>query len=136
MTTGKKIAVIVVSYLAIGGVIGLTQLGMSKVMAPPPCNGLPVYTLLENFRRSIDIDELLQNRKQRPESLPSYYFRFGRSLTLWLPDHLQEITDRDMSLRNYAMGGFRCVNYPFTSSSQSLPSQESGNKRFEDHDAR
>jgi hypothetical protein len=119
MRMGKKIGLIVASYLVIGGLVELTQLGVSKLMAPPSCNGLAVYTLLGNFSRGIDVEQ--PNGKEKPESLTSYIFRFGRSLTLWLPDHLQQIISGDMTVRNYSMGGFRCVNYPFTSSSESLP---------------
>jgi hypothetical protein len=121
MRIGKKIGLIVASYLVVGGLIGLIQLGISRLIAPPACNGIAVYTLLENFSRRIGVEELLENRKEKSESLASYIFRFGRSLTLWLPDHLKEIAGGEMTLRNYSMGGFRCFNYPFKSSSESLP---------------
>jgi hypothetical protein len=132
MRIGKKTGLIVASYLIIGGLIGLTQLGISKLIEPPACNGIPVYTLLENFSRSIDVEELPEQRQEKLESLASYFSRFGRSLTSWLPDHLKEITGGEMTLRNYSLGGFRCFNYPLTSSSESLPPTESGSEPLEE----
>jgi hypothetical protein len=40
----------------------------------------------------------------------------------------KEITSGDLTLRNYSMGGSGCFNYPFTSSSESLPPGEVGDK--------
>jgi hypothetical protein len=101
--------------------IGLTQLGLSKHIEAPPCNGIPVYALLENFRRGINGEDPPEHRTEKAESLPRYLARVGGGLVLWLPDHLKEIKSGDMTLRNYSIGGFRCFNYPFTSSSESLP---------------
>jgi hypothetical protein len=122
---GKRIGWMVVGYLAIGGSISLTQLGISQLLAPPSCNGIPVHTLPDNFRRNIDIDELRMKRKQQLESLASYSLRFSRSLALWLPDHSKEISAGKMTLLNYSIGGPRCVNYPFTPLSESSASKKS-----------
>jgi len=132
MTLAKKIGLIVVGYLTIGGLVGLTQLGMSNLLAPPSCNGIPVHTLLNNFRRNIAVDELPNNRTQRPESLVSYSLRFSRSLALWLPDHLKEISAGNMTLLNYSIGGLRCMSYPVTSSPESAVSKESENSATEE----
>ncbi len=132
MRMGKRIGWMVVGYLAIGGSISLTQLGISKLLAPPSCNGIPVHTLLDNFRRNIDVDELRTNHKQQLESLASYSLRFSRTLALWLPDHLKEISAGNMTPLNYSVGGLRCVNYPFTSSSESSASKESENSAKEE----
>ena len=40
----------------------------------------------------------------------------------------KEITSGDLTLRNYSMGGSGCFNYPFTSSAESLPPGEVGDK--------
>jgi len=114
--------------------IGLTQLGISKLIEPPACNGIPVYTLLVNFRRGIEVEDVRENRQATPESLVAYGLTFGHALTLWLPDHLTEITSGDMTLRNYSIGGSRCFNYPFTSSSQGSRLQDTRIEPLEDHD--
>ena len=125
MKISRRLALIGMAYVVMGGSIVATQFGLSNLIEPPSCNGTPVYTLLEQFTRGVDVAELHENSKEKPEPVVTYIFRLGRSLALWLPDHLKEISAGNMTLLNYSIGGLRCVNYPFTPSSESSASKES-----------
>ena len=106
---GKTIGVIVVGYCLIGGLIHLTQLGLSSLFTPP-CNGIIVQTLWADVPRRRDDNARLQDRLEgKPDSsLIVDIFRLGRVLVRWLPDLYQEVLAGDMTVRNYLLGGFQC----------------------------
>ena len=54
MRIGKSIGVIVLGYFVIGGLIALTQLGITKLFEPP-CHGIVLHTLWAHFPRRIEI---------------------------------------------------------------------------------
>jgi hypothetical protein len=132
MKISRMFALIGIAYVVVGGSIVATQFGLSNLIEPPPCNGMPVYTLLGQFTRGVDVAELPENRKQKTEPVVTYIFRLGRSLALWLPDHLKEISAGDMTPLNYSIGGLRCVKYPFAPSAVNSASKESENNVTEE----
>jgi hypothetical protein len=104
MKIGKAIGFVVIGYFAIGALIGLTQLGLTKLYEPP-CNGTAVHTLWADFPKRLEDYEVLQGKVEE-----SVIFGFTRGLVRWLPDLYTEVVAGDMTVRNYLLGGFRC--YP------------------------
>lgn len=86
----RKIGFIAIAYFAIGGLVILTQFGLSKVLEPPPCDGIPLYAISASFVRSPDFEEPQETGTEKPESLARYSFRFGRGLARWLPDLVRQ----------------------------------------------
>jgi len=108
--------VIVIGYFVIGGLIALTQLGLTKVFEPP-CNGTPIHTLWAGFRQdgSVDLsDRLVATREGKPadEPLLVYAVRVGLRLAQWLPDLYREVIVGDMTVRDYLLGGYQCIARP------------------------
>jgi hypothetical protein len=123
MRIGKKIGVLVIGYFVIGGVIALTQLGMTKVFEPP-CNGIALHTLWADFPRRLEGHEVLQGKREK-----SLIFGLGRGLAQWLPDLYQHLIAGDMTVRNYLLGGFVCyTGVPLLYGFSSESTRESGNK--------
>lgn len=133
MKIGKRIGFIIIGYFAIGGLIALTQLGLSKLFEPP-CNGIPLHTLWTDFRGRDMLDDLERLQataegKQGDESLVFYVFRFGRGLARWLPDLYREVIVGDMTVQNYLLGGFQCyTGFPLPHGFAPEAAPESGNK--------
>lgn len=91
MKTGDNIGSAVTGYLAIGVVIGLTQLGLSKLFEPP-CSGIVTHTLWE-----------------RGDSKDTHFlWRAGSSVVQWLPDLYSQVLKGDMTARDYLLGGYHC----------------------------
>jgi hypothetical protein len=67
MKISRMFALIAIAYVVVGGSIVATQFSLSNLIEPPSCNGMPVYTLLGQFTRGVDVAELIENRKQKPE---------------------------------------------------------------------
>jgi len=91
MKEGNKIGIAVVGYLAIGAIIGLTQLGLNKLFEPP-CDGIAKHVLWE---------------RSHPESA-HFLWRVGSSVAQWLPDLYSRVLKGDMTARDYLLGGYRC----------------------------
>jgi hypothetical protein len=130
MGIGKKIGMIVLGYLVIGGLIALTQLGLTKVFEPP-CNGIPLHTLWADFRGRdmLDEPEALDARRtgKYDEPFMFYAFRLVRGLARWLPDLYQHVIAGDMTVRNYLLGGFVCyTGFPLPYGFSSESTKESG----------
>jgi hypothetical protein len=123
MRIGKTIGVIVVGYFVIGGLLALTQLGMTKLFEPP-CNGIVLHTLWADSPGRLDAYEALQGKREGP-----LVFGLARSLVRWLPDLYQHVIAGDMTVRNYLLGGFVCyTGFPFPYGFSSDSPKESGNK--------
>lgn len=91
MKTGDNIGFAVTGYLAIGVVIGLTQLGLNKLFEPP-CSGIAKHTLWE-----------------RGHSEDTHFlWRAGSSVVQWLPDLYSRVLKGDMTAWDYLLGGYRC----------------------------
>jgi hypothetical protein len=119
MQMGKTIGVIVLGYFVIGGLLTLTQLGLTKLFEPP-CNGIVLHTLWAHFPRRLEDHEILQGKREDPR-----LFGLVRGLARWLPDLYQQVITGDMTVRNYLLGGFVCyTGFPLPYGS----SQEPGNK--------
>ena len=91
MKTGDNIGFAVTGYLAIGVVIGLTQLGLNKLFEPP-CGGIVKHTLWE---RGYSEDT-------------HFLWRAGSSVVQWLPDLYSRVLKGDMTARDYLLGGYHC----------------------------
>jgi hypothetical protein len=91
MKTGDNIGFAVTGYLTIGVVIGLTQLGLSKLFEPP-CSGIAKHTLWER-----DYSEATH-----------FLWRAGSSVVQWLPDLYSQVFKGDMTVRDYLLGGYHC----------------------------
>ncbi|MEZ5584956.1 MAG: hypothetical protein R3F37_21280 [Candidatus Competibacteraceae bacterium] len=89
MKTSDHLRSAVIGYLSIGVVIGLTQLGLNKVFAPP-CNGIVKHTLWE--------------RDFSPDT--HFLLRVGLNVAQWLPDLYFQLVKGDMATRDYLLGGF------------------------------
>jgi len=93
---GKKIRGLVIGYFAIGALIAVTQLGLVNLFEPD-CAGKVVHTLWVDFPKGLDHREA------------SLIFGLARGLARWLPDLYQEVIAGDMTVRNYLLGGYKCV---------------------------
>ena len=128
MGIGQKIGVIVVGYCVIGGLLALTQLGLTKVFEPP-CHGISWHTLWADFRGRdmLDVHEALDARHTGKRDEP-FIFYVSR-LVRWLPDLYQHVIAGDMTVQNYLLGGFVCCTgfpLPYGFSSEPL-AKEAGN---------
>jgi hypothetical protein len=103
MEIGKKVGSVVIGYLVIGGLIALTQLGLTKLFEPP-CSGTIVHTLWTDFPKRLDDSEVLAGKREDPLA-----FGLVRGLVQWLPDLYQEVIAGDMTVRDYLLGGYKCV---------------------------
>jgi len=91
MKTGDNIGFAVAGYLAVGAIIGLTQLGLNKLFEPP-CSGIVKHALWE---------------RGHPEDA-HFLWRAGSSVVQWLPDLYSRVLKGDMTVRDYLLGGYRC----------------------------
>lgn len=91
MKTGDNIGFAVAGYLAVGAIIGLTQLGLNKLFEPP-CSGIVKHALWE---------------RGHPEDT-HFLWRAGSSVVQWLPDLYSRVLKGDMTVRDYLLGGYRC----------------------------
>jgi|RhiMethySRZTD1v2_1073278.scaffolds.fasta_scaffold352893_1 hypothetical protein len=103
MKIGNVFASIVIGYLVIGGLIGLTQLAMTKLFEPP-CNGTIVHTLWADFPQRLDDSEILAGKREE-----SLIFGLVRGLAQWLPNLSRKVITGDMTVRDYLLGGYKCV---------------------------
>jgi hypothetical protein len=103
MKTGDNIGFAVTGYLAIGVIIGLTQLGLNKWFEPP-CSGIAKHTLWE---RGYSEDT-------------HFLWRAGSSVVQWLPDLYSRVLKGDMTAWDYLLGGYRCE--PFVAPKLTFPS--------------
>jgi hypothetical protein len=103
MKTGNTLVAVVIGYFVIGGLIALTQLGLTKLFEPP-CHGTVVHTLWEDFPKQSSDYDALQGKKD-----DSLIFGLARGLVQWLPDFYQEVIAGDMTVRDYLLGGYTCV---------------------------
>lgn len=103
MKIGNALVSIVIGYFVIGGLIALTQLGLTKLFEPP-CNGTIVHTLWADFPQRVDDFDALQGKKDE-----SLIFGLVRGVAQWLPDLYQEVIVGDMTVRDYLLGGYKCV---------------------------
>jgi hypothetical protein len=88
---GNNIGFAITGYLAIGVVIGLTQLGLNKLFEPP-CSGVAKHVLWE---RGYSEDT-------------HFLVRAGSSVLQWLPDLYSRVLKGDMTARDYLLGGYHC----------------------------
>ncbi len=91
MKESNNIGFAITGYLAIGVVIGLTQLGLNKLFEPP-CSGVVKHTLWE---RGYSEDT-------------HFLWRAGSSVAQWLPDLYSRVLKGDMTARDYLLGGYHC----------------------------
>ena len=82
MKTGDNIGFAVAGYLAVGAIIGLTQLGLNKLFEPP-CSGIVKHALWE---------------RGHPEDT-HFLWRAGSSVVQWLPDLYSRVLKGDMTVR-------------------------------------
>ena len=120
MGIGEKIRSIVIGYFVIGTLIGLTQLGLTKLFEPPCNDGRVEHILWRDYGwRIIDITEDLRRplpgeQAKHAEPPMQFYFRIGRGLARWLPDLYREVITGEMKVRDYLLGGYQCVETPRT----------------------
>jgi hypothetical protein len=131
MGVGQKIGAMVIGYCVLGGLLALTQLGLSKLFEPP-CHGIPLHTLWADFRARdmLDVHDALEARHtgKHDEPFIAYVFRLVRGLARWLPDLYQHVITGDMTVQNYLLGGFACyTGFPLPSGFSAESPQESGN---------
>ena len=87
MKSGVSLVGIIVGYLAIGIVIGLGQLGLSKLFEPP-CNGQIEHRLWQAYDKHLIL-----------------------GAARWMPDLYDHLIAGDMTIKDYLLGGYRCITH-------------------------
>jgi len=105
MHMGTFIRSSVVGYLAIGAILGLIQLGLTKTFEPP-CGGRVEHTLWEHYPKwKHDLGD------KGEQHAPNFLIKLGLAVARWLPDLYHEVISGEMHVRDYLLGGYRCMMF-------------------------
>lgn len=106
---GKALGTLLVSYLVIGGLIFIAQLGLPKLFEPH-CSRRVEHTLTDRYFPPRSDFEVLDKTRTGKKDITdtSSILRVGSHVVQWLPDLYREVLAGEMPVRDYLLGGYKC----------------------------